>query len=128
AGQLHVVFLASLPILAVAFFATLAIKAIPLADTVTSVDDARRELLDSMGQSAASEELVPGLGHHDDGARTRERVLALHLGLLLRESQRTNRVLLRRAVADIGNGDLAAGQAILEHTVRMLSSDDRKRV
>lgn len=128
ADQLHIVFLASLPILAIAFFATLAIKPIPLADTVNSVDDARRELLDTMGQSAANDELVPGLGHQDAGARTRERILATHLDLLLKESRRTNRVLLRRAIADIGKGDLADGQAILEHTRSMLLSDDPKAV
>ncbi|MCC2594162.1 MFS transporter [Tessaracoccus sp. OS52] len=128
ADQLHIVFLACLPILAIAFAATLLIRAIPLADTVTSVDEARRELLDTMGQSAMSDEVVPGLGAHDEGIRTRERILAVHLGLLLRESRRPDRELLRRAISDIGDGDLAAGQAIVEQTARMLGSDDAREI
>src|SRR5690606_18091834 len=82
ADQLHIVFLACLPILAVAFVATIFIKAQPLADTVNTADEARIELLDTLGQSAMSDEVVPGLGTHDEGVRTRERILGIHLDLL----------------------------------------------
>ncbi len=126
--QLHLVFLGSLPVLVVAFLATLAIRHIPLAESVASVEDARKELLGSLGQSSGRDELVPGLGLHDTGARTRERLLAVQLGLLLRESRREERHLLREAVAGLADGDLSAGQAILEHTVDMLGSADRSRV
>ncbi|MGO1383377.1 MAG: MDR family MFS transporter [Arachnia sp.] len=129
ADRLHIVFLAILPILVVAFFATLAIRAIPLRDTVTSNEDAQRELLASMSQSSGRGELVPSLNHYEnEGGRTRERVLALQMDLLVRESRREDRQLLRRAVTEIGDGDLAQGQAILEGTAAMLSSDDPAQV
>ncbi|GAB3810693.1 MDR family MFS transporter [Tessaracoccus terricola] len=128
ADQLHIVFLACLPLLAVAFIATIFIKAQPLADTVNTVDEARMELLDTLGQSAMSDEVVPGLGTKDEGVRTRERILGIHLDLLLRESQRPERQLLRQAITDIGKGDLAAGQAIIGQTAKMLGSDDAKEI
>ncbi len=129
ADRLHVVFLAILPILVIAFFATLAIKSVPLRDTVSTPDEARREFLDTMSQSSGRGELVPSLNHYDnEGARTRERVLALQMDLLLRESRREDRDLLRRAVAEIGDGDLAHGQRILERTAEMLSSEDPEQV
>ncbi len=129
ADRLHVVFLAILPILVIAFFATLAIKAMPLRDTVSTPEEARREFLDTMSQSSGRDELVPSLNHYDnEGARTRERVLALQMDLLVRESRREDRGLLRRAVTEIGEGDLSHGQAILERTAAMLSSDDPEQV
>ena len=125
ADRLHIVFLAILPILVVSFFATLAIKAMPLRDTVSTPEEARREFLDTMSQSSGRDELVPSLNHYDDeGARTRERVLALQMHLMVRESQRPERELLRRAITEIGEGKLEHGQAVLERTAVMLSSDD----
>ena len=129
ADRLHIVFLAILPVLVIAFFATLAIKAIPLRDTISTPEEARREFLDTMTQSSGRGELVPSLNHYDtEGARTRERVLALQMDLLVRESRREDRELLRRAVTEIGDGDLSYGQAILEHTASMLSSEDPEQV
>ncbi len=129
ADRLHVVFLAILPVLVVSFFATLAIRAVPLRDTISTPEEARREMLDTMGQSSAGGELVPGLNHYDtEGARTRERVLALQMDLLVRESRREDRELLRRAVTEIGDGDLRDGQAILARTAAMLSADDPEQV
>ena len=125
ADRLHVVFLAILPILVISFFATLAIKAMPLRDTVSTPEEARREFLDTMSQSSGRDELVPSLNHYDDaGARTRERVLALQIQLMVRESRRTERELLRRAITEIGEGKLEHGQAVLERTAMMLSSED----
>lgn len=125
ADRLHIVFLAILPILVVTFIATLAIKAMPLRDTISTPEEARREFLDTMSQSSGRGELVPSLNHYDtEGARTRERVLALQLDLLVRESRREDRKLLRRAVTEIGDGDLQHGQALLERTATMLSSED----
>ncbi|MEO7587068.1 MAG: MDR family MFS transporter [Arachnia sp.] len=125
ADRLHIVFLAILPILVVSFFATLAIKAMPLRDTVSTPEEARREFLDTMSQSSGRGEVVPSLNHYDDeGARTRERVLALQMHLMVRESQRPERELLRRAITEIGEGKLEHGQAVLERTAVMLSSED----
>ncbi len=125
ADRLHVVFLAILPILVIAFFATLAIKAMPLRDTISTPEEARREFLDTMSQSSGRGDLVPSLNHYDtEGARTRERVLALQMHLMVRESRRTERTLLRRAITEIGDGSLERGQSVLERTATMLSSDD----
>ncbi len=125
ADRLHVVFLAILPVLVIAFFATLAIKAMPLRDTISTPEEARREFLDTMSQSSGRGEIVPSLNHYDnEGARTRERVLALQMHLMVRESRRTERTLLRRAITEIGDGKLERGQAVLESTATMLSSED----
>ncbi|RMB61329.1 MDR family MFS transporter [Tessaracoccus antarcticus] len=125
ADRLHIVFLAILPILVISFFATLAIKAMPLRDTISTPDEARREFLDTMSQSSGRSEVVPSLNHYDDeGARTRERVLALQMHLMVRESKRPERELLRRAITEIGEGKLENGQAVLERTATMLSSED----
>lgn len=105
-----------------------AIKAMPLRDTVSTPEEARREFLDTMSQSSGRDELVPSLNHYDnEGARTRERVLALQMDLLVRESRREDRGLLRRAVTEIGDGDLSHGQAILERTARCSPPTTRSR-
>ena len=56
ADQLHLVFLLALPLAAVVFLATLAIKPLPLRETthaeVGEVEEAGHELLDTMAQSA----------------------------------------------------------------------------
>ena len=103
-------------------------QAMPLRDTVSTPEEARREFLDTMSQSSGRDELVPSLNHYDnEGARTRERVLALQMDLLVRESRREDRGLLRRAVTEIGDGDLSHGQAILERTARCSPPTTRSR-
>ena len=56
ADQLHLVFLLALPLVAVVFLATLAIKPLPLRETanasVGAPEEAGHELLDAMSQSA----------------------------------------------------------------------------
>ena len=126
ADQLHNVFLLGLPLILVVFFATLAIRAIPLRDTVQTADEAQRGYLDTMAQSAASENYTPGLRHEDVGARTRERVLGIQLRMLAREAERGDRPLLTRAVIELGDGDLDCGRHLLEHAALMLSSDDEQ--
>lgn len=126
ADQLHDVFLLGLPLMLVVFFATLAIRAIPLRDTVQTADEAQRGYLDTMAQSAPSENYTPGLRHDDVGARTRERVLGIQLGMLAREAARGNRPLLTRAVAELGDGDLDRGRRLLERAALMLSTDDEQ--
>lgn len=124
ADRLHEVFVLGLPIVAVVFLATLAIKVIPLRETTHSAEEAGQELLDQLGQSAPSDELVPGLGGHDVGRRTRERVLGIQLGLLLDQAMREDRPLLRRAVTDLGDGDFERGLTLLSRTSVMLTSED----
>ena len=128
ADRLQDVFLLGLPILAVVFLATLGIRHIPLRDTVHTPDEAQREYLDTMAQSAASENYVPGLRHGDVGARTRERVLGLQLAMLARSAGRPDRPLLARAVRELGDGDLERGRQVLSHAALMLTSDDEEEV
>jgi hypothetical protein len=125
ADQLHDVFLLGLPILAVVLLATLAIRAIPLRETVSSPEDAQNEYLDTMAMSAPPEGYVPSLRDDDRlGARTRERVLGIELGVLARQACRNDRPLFRRAVLELGAGDLDRGRVLLARASRMLTSDD----
>ncbi len=125
ADRLHEVFLIALPILALVLLATMVLRVIPLRETVHSHDEARQELLDSLGQSAHSpDEIVPMFGSASGHARTRERILGLRLQLLARNALRPDRPLLSRAVADLGGGDLRRGVDLLERTALMLASDD----
>lgn len=128
ADQLHDVFLLGLPVMAVVFLATLAIRAIPLRDTVHTPDEAQREYLDTMAQSSASEHYTPGLRSGDIGARTRERVLGIQLAMLERSAGRPDRPLLARAVTELGNGDLERGRQVLRSASLMLTSDDEQEV
>lgn len=124
ADQLHEVFLIGLPIVAVAFVATLLIRVIPLRDTVHTQEDAQRELLDAMGQRSPSDELVPVLRSGEVGGRTRERILGLQLRLLADAAAEPGNAHLRRSVADLGAGDLERGRTLLVRTAEMLRSDD----
>lgn len=125
ADQLHDVFVLGLPVMAVVFLATLAIRAIPLRETVQSPEDAQNEYLDTMAMSAPPEGFVPSLRQDDrPGARTRERVLGIQLGVLARQACRDDRPLFRRAVLELGGGDLDRGRALLGRASRMLTSDD----
>ena len=117
-----------LPIMVVVFLATLAIRAIPLRDTVHTPDEAQREYLDTMAQSAPSENYTPGLRHGDIGARTRERVLGIQLAMLARSAGRADRPLLARAVPELGDGDLERGRQVLRSASLMLTSDDEAEV
>jgi EmrB/QacA subfamily drug resistance transporter len=64
ADQLHLVFLIALPLVAVVFLATLAITPLPLRETahteVGAAQEAGHELLDTMGQQAATDEPTAG--------------------------------------------------------------------
>jgi EmrB/QacA subfamily drug resistance transporter len=126
--QLHDVFLLGLPIMVVVFLATLAIRPIPLRDTVHTPDEAQREYLDTMAQSAPSENYTPGLRHGDIGARTRERVLGIELSLIAAQTGREDRPMLTRAVAELGDGDVDRGRCLLERAALMLTSDDHEQV
>lgn len=125
--QLTTAFLATLPMLAIALAATLAIPNLTLRESVSNADEARQEYLTSMGQSLAKE-IVPGLGHDELGARTRERLLALHLRELAEQTYRDDRELLNQAITAIGDGDLEAGRALLQRTAEMLTSEDYEQI
>ncbi|WP_427384164.1 MDR family MFS transporter [Janibacter sp. G56] len=129
AEQLHEVFLLGFPILAAALIVTLFIRVMPLRDTVHGSEEAGREMLDSLGQSApATDELVPGLHAGETGARTRERILGVQLSAFATQAGRADRTHLTRAVVELGDGDLERGRQLLLRTADMLANDDLAQV
>jgi EmrB/QacA subfamily drug resistance transporter len=124
ADSLHTVFLWGFLPWGIALVATLFIKELPLRDTVHTPDEAGRELLDAMSQTAADDELVVPLGRDREHTRTHERLLGLRLGLLADAATTGDRPLLTRAVTQIGDGDLDRGVALLQRTSRMLTTED----
>ncbi|MDV3221398.1 MDR family MFS transporter [Intrasporangium sp.] len=124
ADSLNAVFLWGLVPFALALVATVFIKELPLRNTVHTVDEAGRELLDTMGQTAPSDEIQVPLGRDGGNTRTHERLLGLRLGLLADAALRGDRPLLARAVTEVGDGDLDRGAALLARTSRMLTTED----
>ncbi len=124
ADSLHSVFLWGLVPCALALIATLFIKEIPLRDTVHTAEEAGRELLDTMAQSAHDDELTVPLGRGGRNNRTRERLLGLRLGMLADAALTGERPLLSQAVSQVGDGDLARGVELLRRTSRMLTTED----
>ena len=124
ADSLHGVFEAALPLAAVALIASLLIKAVPLRDTVHTPQEGGREMLDTMGQAAGSPEVVVPLGRGAGASRTRERLLGLQLSLLCDQAMRSDRPLLRQAVADLGEGDFDRGMALLSRTAVMMTTEN----
>jgi hypothetical protein len=82
-------------------------------------------MLDAMGSaSPTGDGLVPALGRDSAPSRTKERLLGVQLGLLADEAQRGDRPLLAQAIADLGDGDLERGVALLGRTAVMLTTED----
>ncbi len=124
ADSLHDVFLWGLVPFVLALVATVFIKELPLRNTVHTADEAGRELLDTLNQTAPDDALVVPLGREAGNTRTNERLLGLRLGLLAEAALTGDRPLLTRAVTEVGQGDLRRGAALLEHTSRMLTTED----
>ena len=122
ADQMAMIFWVCVPIVALVFVCTLLIKPMELRDTVNTPEDAGRELLDSMSQSSG--DVAPVLSGDGTGERTRERLLGLQLAILAESAARGDRPLVRRAVTELGSGDLARGLTLLHCTADMLTSDD----
>ncbi|MDO5710529.1 MAG: MDR family MFS transporter [Micrococcales bacterium] len=124
ADSLHGVFLAALPLAAVALLASLLIKVVPLRDTVHTAQEGGREMLDSMGQVSVSADTVVPLGREAGASRTRERLLGLQLSLLCDQAVRSDRPLLRQAVSELGEGDFDRGMALLSRTAVMMTTEN----
>ena len=123
ADRLHDVFTVGLPLVVVILLLTVALRPTPLRETVHTPEEAQREFLDTMSQSAEAGALVPSLSE-GRAPRTRERVLGIQLGLLADEADREDRPLLHRAVAEVGGGDFERGRRLLRRTARMLATED----
>ena len=122
AEQIATIFWVCVPIVVFVFVCTLLIKPMELRDTVSSPEDAGRELLDTMSQSAG--DVAPVLSGPGSGERTRERLLGIQLAIVAESAARADRPLLTSAVAELGSGDLSLGLTLLHCTAEMLTSDD----
>nr|WP_116116335.1 MDR family MFS transporter [Austwickia chelonae] len=126
--SLHTVFLTGLPLALLTLLLTLGITPTPLRDTVHTDEGQGRELLDTMGRSAAGDLLAVPLGHGSAASRTKERLLGLQLRLLAEQSGRGTHPHLVRAVEDLGEGSLDRGIALLDRTSLMLTTEDHELV
>lgn len=122
AQQISMIFIVCLPIVVLVLVCTLLIKPMELRDTVSTAEDAGRELLDTMAQQSG--DIAPVLSGPGSGERTRERLLGIQLAIVADTANRDDRPLLRRAVAELGSGDLSRGLHLLYCTAEMLTSDD----
>ena len=122
AEQIATIFWVCVPIVVFVFICTFLIKPMELRDTVSSPEDAGRELLDTMSQSAG--DVAPVLSGPGSGERTRERLLGIQLAIVAESAARADRPLLTSAVAELGSGDLSLGLTLLHCTAEMLTSDD----
>ena len=120
--QIATVFWCCVPIAIFVFVCTLLIKPMELRDTLSTPEDAGRELLDTMSQSSG--DVAPVLSGPGTGERTRERLLGIQLAIVAESAARGDRPLLTRAVTELGLGDLARGLTLLHCTAEMLTSDD----
>ncbi|SHI43475.1 drug resistance transporter, EmrB/QacA subfamily [Tessaracoccus bendigoensis DSM 12906] len=121
--QLHTVFLLLYPLIVVQFVAILFVKALPLRETL---DDPGKELLDSMAQTAAHEGDIVPVFHSASttGARSRERVMGYRFHAMAEQSEQPDRPMLRRAITEIGSGDLERGRRLLQLAGDMLITED----
>jgi hypothetical protein len=124
ADAMHSIY-AILPWLAlIVLVATLAIKSIPLRETLGAPDP--EQALDSAALSNNDPNTLP-LTEEEHRARGRERMMAAHLILLTEQVKRGENDLLRAAVAEFGGGDLDRGMQLLRSTSTMLLSEDPRR-
>ena len=120
--QIATVFWVCVPITIFVFVCTLLIKPMELRDTLSTPEDAGRELLDTLSQSAG--DVAPVLSGPGTGERTRERLLGIQLAIVAESAARGDRPLLTRAVTELGAGNLGRGLTLLHCTAEMLTSDD----
>ncbi|WP_207473200.1 MDR family MFS transporter [Tessaracoccus sp. SD287] len=125
ADSLGTVFLLAVPLAVVALVATLAIRALPLRDTVHTVEEMGQEALATMGQTSGdARQLRVPIGRYSSQTRTGERLMGLQLRLLSELADADHNPLLRRAVTDLGDGDFQRGLARLSTTALMLTTED----
>lgn len=118
------IFLWCVPLMVVALIVTLAIRNLPLRETVHSPEDQGREMLDAMSQSSADEERLPMGPPLGSSSRTGERLLGLQLAAFADMVDRPDRELVRRAVTELGDGDLERGLQRLRDAAGMLTTED----
>ena len=111
------------PVLAVlAAVATLFIKPLPLRETLGTLEEQGRGLLDSTAMSSPDMERVLSTPE-DYHLRSRERMMGAQLLLVAEQGGDANPI-LRDAVAEFGGGDLARGLQLLRSTGTMLLTED----
>lgn len=120
ADAMHSIY-ALLPFLAlIVLAATLAIKAIPLRD---SLGPAEEKPMDAAARVAVSPDAL-ALTADEHRARGAEQMMAAHLILLIEQVKRGENEMLRAAVTEYGEGDLQRGLQLLRSTSTMLLAED----
>lgn len=120
ADAMHSIY-ALLPFLAlIVLAATLAIKAIPLRD---SLGPSEEKPMDAAARVAVSPNAL-ALTPDEHRARGAERMMAAHLILLIEQVKRGENEMLRAAVTEYGEGDLQRGLQLLRSTSTMLLAED----
>lgn len=123
AASLHPVFVAALPLVALAFLATAFIREIPLRRTLQpEATEAGRELLAELNQ-AGEGDYGPVLGKMDPAYRARTEFVGLVLGLLHSDRTASAGPNLKEIFARIGAGDEALGRERLNLVACALRDD-----
>lgn len=125
AHAMHNVYLLLPGLALVMLAATLAIRAIPLRDTLAPADAGEGAL-----EAAARSNVDPNSVVTTDERHTRakERMMAAHLVLLAEQVERGDHGILRAAVAEFGEGDLGRGVQLLHSTSRLLLAEDDEEI
>ncbi len=114
---------AIVPVMALlALIATAFIKALPLRETLGTLEEQGRGILDSTAMSSPDMERVLS-SPEDYHLRSRERLMGAHLMLLADQVGDANPI-LRDAVTEFGEGDLLRGLQLLRSTGTMLLAED----
>ncbi|MFP5416901.1 MAG: MDR family MFS transporter [Actinomycetes bacterium] len=121
ADAMHSIF-STLPWMALVVVATtLAIRAIPLRDTLAP--DEPTQALEAATFSNVDPQVL-GLTPDERHARAKERLLAAHLILLAEQADHAENSLLQQAVTEFGNGDLDRGRQLIRSASTMLMAED----
>ena len=121
AGAMHSVYLVLPGLAVVVLLATVAIRAIPLRDTLGPTEPGQAL------EAASRSNIDPGVlvltpeERHD---RAKERMMAAHLSLLAAQVERGDNPILCAAVQEFGEGDLGRGLHLLRATSAMLLAED----
>lgn len=113
-----------IPVLTVIVFgATMAIRVVPLRDTLSTPEERGQAILESTAMSSPDTgmSLVTRADAHQ---RSRERILGAHAALLAEQAAGNADGMLYAVVAEFGGGDFERGLQLLKSTGALLLSED----
>ena len=121
AGAMHSVYLLLPGLAVIVLVATVAIRAIPLRDSLTPAEPG--QALEAASRSNVDPQVLV-LTPEERHDRAKERMMAAHLALLASQVERGDNPILCSAVAEFGEGDLGRGLHLLRATSAMLLAED----